>query len=235
MICHRYGAGDFGATRTGCEMVTDNPGFRGPLPGPRPRACGDAWPRQAGGQPFASPGHRRRVDHDLSPILLLRPRCRAYPPSARPTALRAAVRRPGGRWRNPQTAPRVTLTGLAPGAGAEDAGAEGALSGASIPMRALYADFGDFRFSGSPSARASGRRLRPDPLARGRPSCCPTRPLAAAWPRPSADIVGHMNDDHADAVQLYAGSCRRWPGAWRMAGDRRRGHRSGAGGAGARA
>ncbi len=111
---------------------------------------------------------------------------------------------------NPQTAPRLTVTGLA----APDASpALKARYLAVHPYAALYADFGDFKLwrmqplNGllvAGFARAS--RLRAADLA---PDAAGVAALEAAEPA----ILAHCNHDHADALSRIAGV----PGAWRMA------------------
>ena len=109
---------------------------------------------------------------------------------------------------NPQTAPRLTVTGLAERI---DDAALKARWLAMHPYAALYADFGDFAlwrirpagglFVGG-FARATRLRqaeLLPDPAAVAR--------VAAA----EADIVAHCNTDHAAAMAELGGG-----GAWRM-------------------
>ena len=110
---------------------------------------------------------------------------------------------------NPQTAPRVTVTGLA---GTVDDPALKARYLAVHPYAELYAGFGDFHlwriepkgalFVGGFARAVRLRRaeLTPDPAA--------VAALAAA----EAGIIAHCNDDHADALALLAGE----PGAWRM-------------------
>ena len=116
---------------------------------------------------------------------------------------------------NPQTAPRLSVTGLA----------ELAPDGlkprflARHPYAALYAGFGDFRlWQIRPAAgllvagfaRATRLRqaeLRPDPAA--------VAALAAA----EAGILDHVNSDHADALAAIAtGLLGRPAGDWRMTG-----------------
>ncbi len=115
---------------------------------------------------------------------------------------------------NPQTAPRVTVTGLAE-----------RLEGAELkarwlavhPYGALYADFGDFHiwrirplaalFVGG-FARANRLKradLAPDPAA--------VAALAAA----EAGIIAHCNDDHAGAMARLGLAASGIAGAWRMA------------------
>ena len=114
---------------------------------------------------------------------------------------------------NPQTAPRVTVTGLA------ERIDDPALKARWLtvhPYAALYADFGDFHlwrirpmgalFVGG-FARATRLRqadLTPDPGA--------VAALAAA----EADIVAHCNADHADAMELLGARVAARNGAWRM-------------------
>jgi heme iron utilization protein len=106
---------------------------------------------------------------------------------------------------NPQTTPRVTLTGQAkPVEGAEAAAALKARWLARHPYAALYADFGDFAlWRVAPGgallvggfARAVRLRLAdllPDPAA--------VAALAAA----EARIIDHVNTDHPDAVAAIA-------------------------------
>ncbi len=110
---------------------------------------------------------------------------------------------------NPQTAPRLTVTGVAERI--EDGGLKARWL-AVHPYAALYADFGDFAlwrvrpvaglFVGG-FARATRLRqgeLLPDGAAVAR--------IAAA----EAEIVDHCNADHAEAMGELAGA----PGAWRM-------------------
>ena len=115
---------------------------------------------------------------------------------------------------NPQTAPRVTLTGMA------EPVADPALKArwlARHPYAALYAEFADFglwriRPQGALMvggfARATRLRLAqllPDPDA--------VAALAAA----EADIMAHVNADHADALLAIAtGLLGGTPGDWRI-------------------
>jgi hypothetical protein len=119
---------------------------------------------------------------------------------------------------NPQTAPRVTLTGLAEPVPAAEAAALKARWLARHPYAALYADFGDFalwrlRIGGALLVGGFARAIRlrqaellPDPGA------------VAAVAAAEADIIGHVNADHADAVAAIAtGLLGAAPGAWRLA------------------
>jgi len=118
---------------------------------------------------------------------------------------------------NPQTAPRVTVTGLAEPVPAEEVPSLKARWLARHPYAAFYADFGDFalwriRPGGAllvgGFARATRLRLAdllPDPAA------------VAALAGAEAEIIGHVNDDHADAVEAIAtGLHGAAPGAWRL-------------------
>jgi hypothetical protein len=116
---------------------------------------------------------------------------------------------------NPQTAPRVTLTGLAeperdPGLRARWLAVH--------PYGAMYADFADFAlwrlrpaqalFVGG-FARASRLRhaeLAPDPAA------------VAAIAKAAADILVHCNRDHPEAMEAIAAGAGHGRGAWAMVG-----------------
>jgi heme iron utilization protein len=111
---------------------------------------------------------------------------------------------------NPQTAPRVTVTGLA------EPEADPALKArwlALHPYAAGYAGFADFslwriRLLGgllvggfARAARLRQADLTPDPQA------------VAAVRAAEAGIIAHCNTDHADALAAIAGT----PGTWQMA------------------
>ena len=110
---------------------------------------------------------------------------------------------------NPQTAPRLTITGLAEPI---DNPALKARFLAVHPYASLYAEFADFSvwrvrpvaalFVGgfARAVRLRGAELAPDPAA--------VDAVAAA----EADIVAHCNRDHPDALAAIAGE----PGAWQM-------------------
>jgi len=119
---------------------------------------------------------------------------------------------------NPQTAPRVSVTGLAAPVPEDEAPALKARWLARHPYAALYADFADFalwriRIGGAllVGGFARATRLRPSDLA---PDPAAVETIAAA----GSDILAHVNADHAEAVGLIA---ERLPGgaagAWRMA------------------
>jgi putative heme iron utilization protein len=110
---------------------------------------------------------------------------------------------------NPQTAPRVTVTGLA------EVAADPALKLRYLavhPYASLYAGFGDFslwriRPLGGLYVGGFGRaaRLRAADLA-------PDVGGVAAIGSAAAGIMSHCNADHPDALAVIAGA----PGAWRM-------------------
>jgi hypothetical protein len=112
---------------------------------------------------------------------------------------------------NPQTAPRVTVTGLAECLA--DAGPLQPRYLAIHPYAAMYAGFGDFAlwrirplgglYVGG-FARAA--RLRAADLA-------PAPDAVAAVEASAAGIIGHCNADHPDALAAIAGL----PGEWQMA------------------
>ncbi|MCC6720297.1 MAG: DUF2470 domain-containing protein [Acetobacteraceae bacterium] len=167
---------------------------------------------QAGGQPFTALVTPATAP-DLSVLLLLsslsahtrhlaaEPRCALMVTGAAEGA-------------NPQTAPRLTVTGLA---APDDDPALKARWLAVHPYAAPYAGFGDFAlwrlrpaaglFVGG-FARATRLRqaeLTPDPAA------------AAAIAAAATDIIAHCNTDHAAAMAELAGAAP--PGAggdWRM-------------------
>jgi hypothetical protein len=114
---------------------------------------------------------------------------------------------------NPQTAPRLTITGLAEPV--VDAGLKARWL-AMHPYAAMYADFGDFMlwrirpvaatYVGG-FARAFRFKLReflPEPEA------------AAALAAAEAEIIGHCNADHADTMALLGKAAAGEDGAWRM-------------------
>ncbi len=110
---------------------------------------------------------------------------------------------------NPQTAPRLTITGVAEVA--EDKALKARYL-AIHPYASLYADFTDFHlwrlqpqgalFVGgfARAARLRATDLAPDPAA------------VAAIGEAEAAIIAHCNDNHPDALAGIAGQ----PGAWRM-------------------
>ena len=124
---------------------------------------------------------------------------------------------------NPQTTPRLTVTGLA---AISDIPADRARYLAVHPYAALYADFGDFhlwritpRGGLLVGGFARANRLRAAELA-------PTPEAAGALAEAEASILSHCNNDHADAMAAIgqwaadkAGAGTLDPGrggAWRM-------------------
>lgn len=118
---------------------------------------------------------------------------------------------------NPQTAPRVTVTGLAERVPEAEVPALKARWLARHPYAALYADFADFslwrvRIGGAlhvggfaRAERIKASALAPDPEA------------VAAILAAEAGIIEHMNADHADAVAAIAqGLLGGAAGDWRM-------------------
>lgn len=154
------------------------------------------------------------VDHDLSPILLLSDlaeHSKAIAGDGRVSLLLDGTQ----GLDQPLTGPRVTLVGRA------DRTTEQRLRHrflAHHPDAEMYAGFKDFAFYRVAVERAhlvagfgkirwlSAVELLGDAVADG---------LAAAEP----GIVAHMNEDHADAVQLYAAKLLGFAGeGWRMTG-----------------
>jgi len=110
---------------------------------------------------------------------------------------------------NPQTAPRVTVTGIAEIA---DDPVLKARYLAVHPYASLYADFGDFHlWRVRPLSAllvggfARATRIRHADLA-------PNAAAVAALDAAEDAIITHCNNDHPDALSSIAGE----PGAWRM-------------------
>lgn len=154
------------------------------------------------------------VDHDLSPILLLSDlaeHSKAIAGDGRVSLLFDGTQ----GLDQPLTGPRVTLVGRASRTGDQHLRRRFL---ARHPEAAMYAGFKDFAFYRVAVERAhlvagfgkirwlSAVELLGETVADG---------LAAAEP----GIVEHMNEDHADAVQLYAGELLGLAGeGWRMTG-----------------
>jgi putative heme iron utilization protein len=166
----------------------------------------------ADGQPFASlvtPG----CAPDLSVLLLLSELAEhTRHLRAEPRCAVMVAGTPEGA--NPQTAPRVTVTGLAERI---DDAALKARWLALHPYAALYAGFADFHlwrirprgvlFVGG-FARAARPRMSeflPDPAA--------VAAIAAA----EVEIIAHCNADHPDAMAAIGGQASGRAGAWRIA------------------
>jgi putative heme iron utilization protein len=122
---------------------------------------------------------------------------------------------------DPLAHPRVTLAcgarEIAPGS--DEAGRIGGRYLRHQPKAELYGSLGDFRFFRLEPRSASlnggfGRAyaLTPTDLLNTNPA---NRELAATEP----DAIAHMNEDHAEAVGLYAGHfAGAAPGRWRLVG-----------------
>ena len=88
------------------------------------------------------------------------------------------------------------------------------------PKAELYADFGDFAFWRIRVERASfnggfGKAY----TLRSSDMIMPDNAVCRAMVEAQGDIVNHMNDDHADAVSLYATAlCKAPSGRWRLVG-----------------
>ncbi|MFI4999752.1 MAG: HugZ family protein [Reyranellales bacterium] len=174
-------------------------------------AC--ALPAEGGPRPYASLV-LTVVDHDLSPILLLSDLAEHSKAIASDDRVSLLFDGTAG-LDQPLTGPRVSLLGRAIQTDDERLMKRFL---ARHPDAAMYAGFKDFRFYRVALERAhlvggfgkirwfaAGELLAQPPLAG----------LVEA----EEGIVAHMNDDHADAVQLYAGKLLGLPGAdWKMTG-----------------
>jgi heme iron utilization protein len=114
---------------------------------------------------------------------------------------------------NPQTAPRVTVTGVAEQV--QDPSLKARFL-AVHPYASLYADFGDFGlWRIAPAAAlyvggfARAHRVSQRELA-------PNADAVAAITASEAGILAHCNQDHADAMALIARAAGLVDGAWRM-------------------
>jgi putative heme iron utilization protein len=154
------------------------------------------------------------VDHDLSPILLLSDLAEHSKAIANDSRVSLLFDGTAG-LDQPLTGPRVSLLGRA--APTRDERLKRRFL-AHHPDAEMYAGFKDFRFYRVVSERAH--------LVGGFGSIhwlsaadlLPAAPLAALV-EGEESIVSHMNEDHADAVQLYAGKLLGLPGApWKMTG-----------------
>jgi putative heme iron utilization protein len=110
---------------------------------------------------------------------------------------------------NPQTAPRVTVTGLAE---TTDDPAMKARFLAVHPYASLYADFTDFRvwLIRPMAALFVGGFARAERLKAG--NLVPDDAAVGAISAAEAGIIRHCNEDHPAALAAIAGR----PGAWRM-------------------
>jgi putative heme iron utilization protein len=169
--------------------------------------------KEEGGWPYASLA-LVAVDHDLSPILLLSDL--AEHSKAIATDNRVSLLFDGTQGLDqPLTGPRVTLLGRALRTTEETARRRFL---ARHPDAAMYAGFADFSFYRVNMARAhlvggfgkirwlSAAELAPPTSVPG---------LAQA----ESGIITHMNEDHADALDLYANRLLGRPGeGWKMTG-----------------
>lgn len=161
-----------------------------------------------GGAPYASLV-TVAVDHDLAPVLLLSGLADHTRNIAADPRVSLLFDGTDGHP-NPQTGPRVTLMGRAERCDDDRLKARFL---ARHPGAALYAGFGDFAFWRVAPARIHfvggfGRAVWFDAPFGIAPAA------AAALAEVEAGILAHMNEDHAEALDLYAGDGT----GWRMAG-----------------
>lgn len=179
-------------------------------------ALATALPGPCGAWPYASLV-LVAVDQDLSPILLLSDLAEHSKAIAADPRVSLLFDGTAGLDR-PLTGPRVTLLGRA---APSDDGALRRRFLARHPDAAMYASFGDFRIY-----RVTIERVH---LVGGfgKIRWLDTAELAVRAAPGLGDaeegIVAHMNADHADAIQLYAGKLlgrapREDKGAWTMTG-----------------
>lgn len=170
---------------------------------------------QRDGQPFAGLVTPATAP-DLSPLLWLSQLSEHTRQLQREPRCALLVQGPAA-GANPQTAPRVTVTGVAERVPEGEIVALKARWLALHPYAAGYAGFSDFNLwqirvqsaqlvgGFAAAARLRGSELHPDPQA--------VAAIAAA----AADIIGHVNDDHADALEIIAKNLlAQAPAAWRM-------------------
>jgi putative heme iron utilization protein len=153
------------------------------------------------------------LDHDLAPILLvsrLAEHTKAIASDARVSLLFDGT----AGLAQPLTGPRLTVLGRAE---RSDMPHHRQRFLARHPDAAMYADFGDFGFYRIAVLRAH--------FVAGFGRICwleaadLVESVSPALIEREADIVQHMNDDHADAVQLYATRLLGRAGeGWRMTG-----------------
>jgi putative heme iron utilization protein len=184
------------------------------------RAAGSATlATQQEGQPFASLVTPATAP-DLSPLLWLST-LSEHTRHLRAESRCALLFQGPAAEANPQTAPRVTLTGLAEPVPEAEVPPLKARWLARHPYAALYADFGDFalwriRIGGAllVGGFAQARRIRAAELA-------PDPAASAAVAAAAEDIILHVNQDHPDAVAAIARGLLGGPEArpdapWRM-------------------
>jgi putative heme iron utilization protein len=171
-----------------------------------------------GGWPYASLV-LVAVDHDLSPILLLSDLAEHSKAIANDSRVSLLFDGTAG-LEQPLTGPRVSLLGHA--AMTDDERLERRFL-AHHPDAAMYAGFKDFRFYRVALERAHLV------AGFGKISWFTANELLAVPPLAALvegeqEILNHMNNDHADAIHLYAGKLLGLPGAgWKMTGIDREG------------
>jgi len=176
-------------------------------------ALATALPAGDGGWPYASLV-LVAVDHDLSPILLLSDLAEHSKAIANDSRISLLFDGTAG-LAQPLTGPRVTLMGRA--AKTDDERLKRRFL-RHHPDAEMYAGFGDFNFYKLTLERThlvggfgKIRWIEPRELL----AVPPLSELAEG----EDGIVAHMNEDHGDAVQLYAASLLGLPGAgWTMTG-----------------
>jgi hypothetical protein len=176
-------------------------------------ALATALPLESGAWPYASLV-LVAVDHDLSPILLLSDlaeHSKAIAADSRVSLLFDGTQ----GLDQPLTGPRVTLVGRAVRTADERLGRRFL---ARHPDAAMYAGFKDFHFYRVAVERAhlvaGFGKIRWLSVSEWM-----TVPLPAGLAEGEAGIVRHMNEDHADALQLYAAALLGLGGTdWRMTG-----------------
>src|SRR5882757_6844313 len=176
-------------------------------------ALATALPNENGSWPYASLV-LVAVAHDLSPILLMSDLAEHSKAIAADNRVSLLFDGTAG-LDQPLTGPRVTLMGRAEQTGEERLKKRFL---ARHPDAAMYAGFGDFRFYRVALERAhlvgGFGKIRWLTMAELLPA-----PPAPALIKSEQEIVAHMNDDHADAVGLYATKLLGLPGGgWRMTG-----------------
>ena len=175
-------------------------------------ALATVLPGDGAGWPYASLV-LAAVDHDLSPILLLSELAEHTKAIAADTRVSLLFDGTHG-LDQPLTGPRVTLVGRA--ARTDDSRIRQRFL-SRHPDAAMYAGFKDFHFYCVAVERAhlvaGFGKIRW--LSAKELQAVPAPGLAES----EAGIVDHMNEDHADALQLYAGKLLGLPGTdWRMTG-----------------
>lgn len=181
-------------------------------------ALATALPGDGGAWPYASLV-LVAVDHDLSPILLLSDLAEHTKAMTADPRVSLLIDGTGG-LAQPLTGPRVTLLGRA--AKTDDEGLKQRFL-RRHPDAGMYAGFRDFNFYRVSLERAhlvggfgKIRWIAPAELL-----AVPPLPELAAG---EEGIVSHMNEDHADAVQLYAAKLLGRAGdGWTMTGIDREG------------